>query len=166
MKLTQVPRGLDEIIDLYGDPRDKNGEPSMEWYYSHTALYDLPMTMKTWGGRTTRVFRAHTIVGPVIQWCIAEIATRLGVGMMHQEGWDFWGGCWWDRPMRGYNALSTHAWGIAVDLNPHKAPQGGKPEDQHKVIVEVFEDAGFRWGGRWSAPYTCDPMHMQAASNF
>jgi hypothetical protein len=41
-KLALVPRGLDEILDLYGDPRGENGEVSQAWYNRWTQLYKLP----------------------------------------------------------------------------------------------------------------------------
>ena len=57
--------------------------------------------------------------------------------------------------------LSTHAWGIAIDLNNHIAgwldPDGVQPEG----IVDAFKKRGFIWGGDWSEQYV-DMMHFQA----
>jgi len=166
VKLEYVPRGLEELIQYYGDPRGENGEVDHAWYEKNTDVFQLPFPMRTYSHHHVTTFRAHVLVGPVIEACMAEIASRLSAAWMAHHGWDFWGGCYYYRPMRKYQALSTHAWGIAVDLNPERAPQGGKPGDQHQTIVRVFESAGFRWGGRWGAPYICDPMHFQAARNY
>jgi len=162
-KLAILPRGLDEILDLYGDPRGENGEVSQAWFNRWTQLYKLPSQMRTWHGRRTNVFRAHIVVGSVIEDTLAECKRRLGD---EWPEWDFWGGCWWYRPMRHYDVLSTHAWGIAFDINPIRAPQGGLPTDQHPVIAEVCKEAGFVWGGDWGKPWICDPHHVQACANY
>lgn len=67
-------------------------------------------------------------------------------------------------------ALSTHSWGIAVDfdsrLNRYGVPVLETKLGQHPAFVEVFEDAGWVWGGRWGDPDTgrgCDAMHFQRA---
>ena len=161
-----IPRGLDEIIDLYGDPRDENGEMSEKWARDNLDLYKLPFRMRTWAGQTTERFRAHKIVGPVFESILFEFVTLCGVGYLKDTGYDFWGGCWWYRPMRGYDALSTHSWGIAFDYAPNRAPQGAGPETQNQVLVRLCEEEGLRWGGRWSAPYRCDPHHFQAARGY
>jgi hypothetical protein len=53
--------------------------------------------------------------------------------------------------------LSHHAWGVALDIN---VPQNyfGDPPNQDPRLVEVFEDWGFIWGGRFIVP---DGMHFE-----
>jgi hypothetical protein len=69
------------------------------------------------------------------------------------------GGCWvtrhkcWDSS-RG---ISTHSWGIAIDINVYKNPYG-KPPNQHPAVVSIFEKYGYYWGGRFA--YT-DGMHFE-----
>lgn len=162
-RLTIVPRGLAEMLELYGDPRGADGNVDPTWYAKSTAVYRLPQPMHTWNGRETSVFRAHVLVGGVIESVMDEIASRMGEAF---DEWDFWGGCWWYRPMRGYDALSTHAWGIAFDLNPDRCPLGGLPTDQHPVIAQTCKEAGFVWGGDWHSPWRNDAMHFQAASSY
>ncbi len=58
--------------------------------------------------------------------------------------------------------LSTHSWGIAFDVDSSKN-RWGKTDTlirRHMRFVEVFEAAGWVWGGRWSTP---DDMHFQRA---
>lgn len=77
------------------------------------------------------------------------------------------GGTWmWRRIMRSKN-LSTHAWGIAIDLNADRGAywrwtRRGEPiRWQNKVpqeVVDAFEAEGFIWGGRW---VHYDTMHFE-----
>jgi hypothetical protein len=53
--------------------------------------------------------------------------------------------------------LSHHSWGMAVDINAGDNPFGTKP-DQDARLVEIMEDWGFTWGGRWLVP---DGMHFE-----
>jgi hypothetical protein len=53
--------------------------------------------------------------------------------------------------------LSHHSWGIAVDLNVASNPAGTRP-DQDPRLVEIMEEHGFTWGGRWLIP---DGMHFE-----
>ena len=53
--------------------------------------------------------------------------------------------------------LSHHAWGIAFDINNSDNPFGAEPNLSPKV-VDVIEEWGFTWGGRWLIP---DGMHFE-----
>jgi hypothetical protein len=44
--------------------------------------------------------------------------------------------------------LSTHGWGMAIDLNPETNLQGAVG-DMDAVVIEIFRRAGFEWGGDW-----------------
>lgn len=77
------------------------------------------------------------------------------------------GGTWsWRRIARSKN-LSTHAWGIAIDLNADRAhywrwTRRGEPlvwrNSVPQAIVDAFEAEGFIWGGRWQH---FDTMHFE-----
>ncbi len=77
------------------------------------------------------------------------------------------GGTWiWRRIARSKN-LSTHAWGIAIDLNVDRShywrwtPRGEPLVWRNSVpqtIVDAFEAEGFIWGGRWQH---FDTMHFE-----
>lgn len=71
------------------------------------------------------------------------------------------------RTIAGTNLLSTHALGIAVDLNQKTGEywQRASRESAEKrlqeypeVIVRTFEKYGFIWGGKW---YHFDLMHFE-----
>jgi len=73
------------------------------------------------------------------------------------------------RNVRGTERLSTHSFGIAIDVALAKAdfwrwnkPDGdGKRAWKNRIpsdLVEAFERHGFLWGGRW---YHFDTMHFE-----
>ena len=77
------------------------------------------------------------------------------------------GGTWQWRTIARSNSLSTHSWGIALDLNPEKTEywRWAIPRKPIKwknrtpqAIVDAFEAEGFVWGGRW---LHYDTMHFE-----
>ena len=78
-------------------------------------------------------------------------------------------GSWVWRDIAGTSVLSTHAFGIAVDINPSTNPRCGVTNryccyfqlvtDMPPAFVQAFKDAGFIWGGDWSEHP--DPMHFE-----
>jgi hypothetical protein len=67
-------------------------------------------------------------------------------------------GCWAPR-VQGGTTLSSHAWGIAIDLNVQGNHYGAEPTMPDEVI-ETFTRHGFVWGGDWLIP---DGMHFELA---
>lgn len=73
------------------------------------------------------------------------------------------------RPIAGTNRLSTHSFGMTIDINVKSSDywRDNKP-DGHGLypyknripmkIVEIFERHGFIWGGKW---YHYDTMHFE-----
>jgi hypothetical protein len=74
------------------------------------------------------------------------------------------GGCFNFRGKRTIDKLSTHCWGIAIDLNTQTNAQGGAG-DMPPEVVEIFRAAGFKWGGDWSGK-SKDPMHFQYCTGY
>jgi D-alanyl-D-alanine carboxypeptidase len=83
--------------------------------------------------------------------------------LIQQRGLNTWitsfGGCFAFRLQRTGNKLSTHGWGIAIDLNPETNLQGAVG-DRDAVVIEIFRRSGLEWGGDWRGK-TRDPMHFQ-----
>ncbi len=75
------------------------------------------------------------------------------------------------RPIRGSSERSTHAWGLAIDINPQRNPlctvtatsecrlEDANVADMPKCFVQAFQTYGFRWGGDFFPRR--DPMHFQ-----
>lgn len=59
--------------------------------------------------------------------------------------------------------LSTHAFGISVDINWDENCNGCSNYTMPMEIVDIFESYGFRWGGRYKSIFgsTIDPMHFE-----
>ena len=74
------------------------------------------------------------------------------------------GGCFSFRLQRTGTKLSTHSWGIAVDLNPESNVQG-TAGDMDPSIVRIFTQTGFSWGGGWRGRAR-DPMHFQFCTGY
>jgi hypothetical protein len=77
------------------------------------------------------------------------------------------GGTWHWRRIARSRAISTHAFGIAIDLNVERSNywRWQRPKKPLKwknrypqVIVDAFEAEGFIWGGRW---VHYDTMHFE-----
>ena len=75
------------------------------------------------------------------------------------------------RKIKGSNRLSTHSFGIAIDLNTKysnywqwdcrcssETAALGYKNQIPQLIVDIFEKHGFIWGGKW---YHYDTMHFE-----
>ncbi|MFN2525225.1 MAG: M15 family metallopeptidase [Actinomycetota bacterium] len=63
-----------------------------------------------------------------------------------------------NRPVRGGTSKSTHAFGIAIDVNA-LANLLGTAGDMPEEVVSQWEIEGGDWGGDWTRP---DPMHFES----
>lgn len=63
------------------------------------------------------------------------------------------------RSKRGGGGKSLHSWGIALDINPSRNPQG-EPSDLPAEVIDIFKKYGFFWGGDWGGKDN-DPMHFE-----
>jgi hypothetical protein len=166
VKLGTVPEGLDEIVSEYGDPDpNEDMEPSSAWYLDNIATFRLPYPLRlSWRPETTvTVVHAHKKVGAAIMDALSEIGQYRGGAYLERNRYNYFGGILNVRLKRGGNELSTHSWGIAIDLNPNHAPFGVKNHTQPDFIVRAFQRRGFRWGGSWEYP---DAMHFEACRGY
>jgi len=82
------------------------------------------------------------------------------------------GGSFYWRNVKGQGYLSSHSFGIAIDINTHYGnywlwdwEKENRPPGlltyRNRIpmeIVKIFEQEGFLWGGRW---YFYDTMHFE-----
>lgn len=162
--MLQVPHGLDEIKEIYGDPfpliqDDGIVSPIWERAVLDTAMLPAPLSLGWNLDIEVQRIRGHKLALP----SLIEVL---------QAVWDadLWyllrtfDGCYNWRSKRGQAKLSTHSWGIAVDLNA-STNQFRTCGDMDQRIVDEFEGRGWVWGGRWPAHYR-DAMHFQRCSGF
>jgi len=67
------------------------------------------------------------------------------------------------RAVKDTGNRSMHAWGAAIDLNTKYSDdwmwgKGGYRSRMPMQIVEIFEEHGFIWGGKWGH---FDTMHFE-----
>lgn len=160
-----APRGYDELINVFGDPTPlitEDGRVSPQWEYEQMGFANLPdKVYLAWDTtKTLKKIYCHRKMIEVFEDVFQKIYTA---GLwQHVENF---GGCYNWRLKRTANKPSTHCWGISIDLNPQTNALGTFG-DQNQEAVDIFEDAGFVWGGRWQPRKNCDPMHFQYVSGY
>jgi len=157
-----LPHGLPNICRVYGNPFNYVDRKDA---WESQILKVVPLKHRlpyAYGPSDVYRIRGHHLVVDEMADALMECldkgvpAERLAYGGIY---------CW--RAQRGYSQLSTHTWGIAIDLDPANNPLG-KPWDGgdrmiHPTIVSVFEGRGFTWGGKWGRP---DVMHFAACAAY
>jgi len=158
------PHGLPALLEKFGDIyaylRD-DGTLDARWEPDQLARAALPFPLPlSWDpAKQVRNLYCHRRLATVFPAVFAEIERR-GLRSKLRT----YGGCFNFRAKRSGNKLSTHAWGIAIDLNPETNGMG-RDGDMAPGIVKIFESFGFTWGGRWSGRGK-DPMHFQFCSGY
>ncbi|BCS52017.1 M15 family metallopeptidase [Geobacter sp. SVR] len=159
-----IPNGLDGIIATFGDLtayiRD-DGYLDPAWEAERMATARLPFTIPLSWDRSRKVhgIYCHKFLTPIVSELFAAIDKR-GFGSQIKT----FGGCFNYRPKRQSSKLSTHCWGIAIDLNP-ETNRPGTPGDMHPELVAMFREFGFKWGGDWTGKNR-DPMHFQYCTGY
>lgn len=150
------PDGLAQIKVVYGDIRVTAGQVSSPrlWESDNMQMvYDLP------GVPVRRLYVNRKIV-PILRAAL-QACVDLNDGYKIRTI-----GCYAPRPKRVNGDLSTHSWGVAIDINAGTNPLylgGDGPHDLPDAWVAEFERRGFTWGGRWKNP---DYMHLQYAKGY
>jgi hypothetical protein len=151
-----TPNGLHEIAATFGQPC----KPAC-----HGGFVILPAPIGS-----VKEFYCHTL--------LAETFTRVYTQIYDGGYWSLlhsFGGCYACRAIRGKQNTSTHAWGIANDLNAEENALGAIPpatfDEQHPYlftadhpVVKIFKSNGFIWGGEFV--HRKDPMHFQFARGY
>jgi murein DD-endopeptidase MepM/ murein hydrolase activator NlpD len=158
------PHGLEALCSRFGDLYAylrEDGTLDPRWETEQLTRATLPFAIPlSWDpAKQVRSLYCHRKLAGVFTAVFDEIERR---GLRDKVR--TYGGCFNFRTKRSGNKLSTHAWGIAVDLNPETNGMG-RAGDMPLGIVSVFEAFGFTWGGRWTGAGR-DPMHFQFCSGY
>ena len=132
-----------EIVKKYGKPNE-TGEG-----YLTTIL--LPYPMKLAWDLDTKVskMRCHKLAAEPFLNVFNDLLAEYGLNEIERLGIDLFGGCFNYRKMRGGTSWSTHAWAIAIDLDParnllketSKTARFARPE--YQPMIDIFYRHGF-----------------------
>jgi hypothetical protein len=162
--IIKPPHGINEIINTFGDIRKyitRSGEISPSWHFNHLTTITLPFPIKlAWNLKTSVNSITCNKKLDIIFYNVFNEILKQGL----QSEIKSFGGAFNFRMKRKSINYSTHAWGIAIDLNPLSNGMGTKG-DMHPDIVEIFRNYGFKWGGDWIGKGR-DPMHFQYCTGY
>lgn len=135
------------LIRFYGKPGDESNLVNL-------SVIGLGVKYE---GREARTIRCHKLVAESLHRIIDEISAGVHAGVLSH-----YAGCFNYRLMRGGNRISTHSWGIAIDLAPNWNGNLVPWPDVATMPLEVMEifaregwlSAGAFWGR--------DAMHFQS----
>ena len=132
-----------EIVKKYGKPNETGAG------YLTTIL--LPYPMKLAWDLDTKVskMRCHKLAAEAFLNVFNDLLAEYGMKEIERLGIDLFGGCFNYRKMRGGTSWSTHAWAIAIDLDPArnklketaKTARFARPE--YKEMIQIFYRHGF-----------------------
>jgi hypothetical protein len=159
--MSAFPTGLDRIKEFYGDPADfrmGDGGVTPEWERM-LGFVQLPAPLTLGWDHSIHVTRVriHYRLVPSLGKVFDRINADGNWHMLHSfDGTYVW------RAKRAGDKLSTHSWGIAIDLNA-STNQLGTKGDMPIEIIRCFGEEGWEWGGDWQRS---DPMHFQACYGY
>ena len=132
-----------EIVKKYGKPNETGAG------YLTTIL--LPYPMKLAWDLDTKVskMRCHKLAAEAFLNVFNDLLAEYGMKEIERLGIDLFGGCFNYRKMRGGTSWSTHAWAIAIDLDPArnklketaKTARFARPE--YQPMIDIFYRHGF-----------------------
>jgi len=118
------PRGLQEIMDTFGDitkyiGADGTLKPQWESKYLCRAKLPFPLRLSWDPDQEVKSILCHVELKEIFPEVFRAIENQ---GMKNKVR--TYGGCFNFRSKRLGSKLSTHSWGIAIDLNPETNAQG------------------------------------------
>jgi hypothetical protein len=132
-----------EIVKKYGKPNE-TGEG-----YLTTILLPYPMKLAWDVDTKVTKMRCHKLAAEPFLKVFNDLLAHYGLKEIERLGIDLFGGCFNYRKMRGGTSWSTHAWGIAIDIDPArnklketaKTARFARPE--YKEMIDIFYRHGF-----------------------
>ena len=127
---------------------------------------NLPFPMRlAWDKKiSVKKMSCHKDIAFALTNVFNDLLKHYGLEEIQRLGIDLFGGCFNYRAMRNGSDWSTHAWGLAVDLDPDrnklketsKTARFARPE--YKAMIDIFYKHGFISLGREK---NFDWMHFQ-----
>lgn len=117
---------------------------------------DLPYPMRLAWDKNVKVRRisCHRNIAKALLNVFNDLLSHYGYEKIVALGIDLFGGCFNFRAMRGGSSWSSHAWALAIDLDPDrnrlketsKTARFARPE--YKPMIDIFYKHGFISLGR------------------
>ena len=128
----------------------KYGLPNMQGK-GYLVFIELPYSMRVAWDRKKKIkrFQCHKLVAQSFLNVFNELLAHYGYNRLVELGIDLYGGCFNYREMRGGTKLSTHAWGIAIDLDPdrnllHESSKTARfANPEYKPMMDIFYKHNF-----------------------
>ena len=152
------------LIKFYGDPRGSNGQVSKKWWADNIVKWVPPYQMYYSDGNKTKLktmFLHKKVVG-VFTSAYTEVASTFTPKEIDMLRLNISGGTYNYRVVRGGSRLSTHAFGIAIDMDPARNPypKAWKEGMINREFCDILMKHGIWWRGHNGGK---DPMHFQCA---
>jgi hypothetical protein len=129
---------------------------------------DLPYPMRlAWDTKTTvNKLRCHKSAAQPLLNVFNDLLRAYGLQRIQELGIDLFGGCFNFRQMRGGSEMSSHSWGIAIDLDParnklnetRRTARFARPE--YSQMINIFYKHGFI---SYGVERNFDWMHFELA---
>lgn len=161
LKEIRLPmEGTDSLNRFYGTA-NRSGT-YLEWFnfpVSNVQLYSRGGTgLSDRDGDGNDEHRCHEKIIDPLEDAFIELLTRLGRQEFERQGWHIYAGCFNYRYKTSGGSLSTHSWGIAIDVNPDQNGWKQYSTSFSDEAFDIMEKYGFLSAYRaWGH----DAMHFQ-----
>lgn len=166
MKCSEIFPKEDEVAldGFFGNPRGKNGKVSISWFRDNIVKWTPPYPFfYSDGKQLLKHLLVHKKCLPYFQAAFLGVLHHFGHQEIEEKRLNICGGTFNYRLMRGSHKLSTHGYGIAIDMDPQHNPYHHTWKEEggiDKAFINILETHGFYWRGHNG---DIDPMHFQCA---
>jgi hypothetical protein len=180
----KIPNGLAEIVAMYGKPWTPAGTLDKTWLAENVVKIAPPYPMYYDGQPVSTIYIHKLCAGDLTAiltqiWATARTLVKQKVGydkttaeydvltkqMLHGLGLDQFGGTFNFRLIRGSNThYSTHAFAIAIDIDPSHNPLGATTWRMPAWVIKIFNDKGWLSGTQYKGRK--DAMHFQRCTGY
>jgi len=153
-----VKRGLDRFYGSFKTAELSGGNVRIlgDWMQDNIVTVGVRVRSPREKSKRIRKIQVHRKIAPMFEDLMAYIFEQFPGYPILQLG----GFCPRHKMHNPERGLSVHSWGAAIDINWKNNPVSRRLKtDFPDGFVEVFEAAGWNWGGRWNG--FKDAMHFQ-----
>jgi len=156
---TQKPDNQKPEVD--GDLSRPNGLAQIRKVFGEPGTNIVSASMRAGAGGEMVTVRCHKKIAGIL----ASVFDDIHADGMSQHIKSYDGGYVYRKKRSSGSAWSTHAWGIAVDINaawnPMTSKGNPKISGDQSILAPYFEKHGFYWGAHFN-----DAMHFQYCTGY